>query len=332
MDQFSKDNYSLVPIRDQDKYEIMNWRNAQISILRQQATLTKEQQDNYFKTTVAQLFEQEKPEQLLWSFLLNKKLIGYGGLVHINWTNKTAEISFLTETSRNASKEVFVSDWVNYLSILKTIAQDQLHFHSIYTYAYDIRPNLYVALEKAGFKETTRLKDHVEIDGKLKDAVTHTFYFDALTMRTATANDVDLYFNWANDKVVRENSFDSSEINYEQHVKWFNTKLNSKDCFFYLFTDANNKTVGQVRIDKTNEEVVIGVSIDANYRGKGFGKQMLDMASKAYFKQFPEATIIAYVKEVNTASIKLFKSAGFIKMGTLKVGTDNSIKFQKNKK
>ena len=119
---FSNGDYSLIPIRDDDKYDILNWRNSQLDILRQQNPLTKEQQENYFKTTVAGLFDQEQPEQILWSFLVNGQLIGYGGLVHINWTNKTAEISFLTETSRNQSKDIFISDWINYLSLVNEIA------------------------------------------------------------------------------------------------------------------------------------------------------------------------------------------------------------------
>lgn len=329
-DQFSEGNFSLVPIRDEDRYDILTWRNAQIRILRQQSPLTKEQQDTYFKTTVAQLFEETQPRQLLFSFLENGKLIGYGGLVHIDWNKKTAEISFLTETSRNNSKEVFIGDWVNYLSLIKKVAKE-LNFNSIFTFAYDVRPNLYIALGKAGFIETDRTKNAIEIEGELKDVVIHTFYLNQLKMRMATTTDVELYFNWASDKNVRANSFDSSEINYEQHVKWFTNKLNSKDCFFYLFLNQQNIPVGQVRVDKTNDEVIIGISIDEKQRGKGFGVQMLNQATEDYFNQFPDAKIMAYVKEENIASMKLFSSANFIKIEEVKVGEHKSHKFQKTK-
>ena len=92
---FSHEKYALVPIRDEDKYTIMQWRNEQIDILRQKQPLTKERQEQYFAITVANLFTQEKPEQLLFSFLENGVLIGYGGLVHIDWESKNAEIYFL---------------------------------------------------------------------------------------------------------------------------------------------------------------------------------------------------------------------------------------------
>lgn len=327
--EFSNRNYSLVPIRDEDKYSILEWRNAQIEILRQQTLLTKEHQENYFNTTIAQLFEQEKPNQILWSFLLKGKLIGYGGLVHVDWLNKTAEISFLTETSRNKSKEVFISDWVNYLYIIKKVAHESLNFNSIFTYAYDIRPNLYLALEKSGFNETKRIKNFIEINHELKDVLIHTYYFNHLKLRFAEVSDVDLYYDWANDEVVRQNSYNSAEINYEQHVNWFTNKLNSKECFFYLFMNQKNFPIGQVRIDKSNTETIIGISIDKKFRGKGLGIEMLNKSCNDYFIKFPKEEIIAYIKEENTASINQFTKAGFVKKENVLVSGCNSYRFIK---
>ena len=43
---FTQNKFSLVPIRDRDKFKIMNWRNEQIYHLRQNKPLTKESQEN----------------------------------------------------------------------------------------------------------------------------------------------------------------------------------------------------------------------------------------------------------------------------------------------
>ena len=43
---FEMDEYSIVPIRSDDRYEIMKWRNEQIYHLRQDKPLTKEVQDS----------------------------------------------------------------------------------------------------------------------------------------------------------------------------------------------------------------------------------------------------------------------------------------------
>ncbi len=174
---FKSGAYSLVPLRDEDKYVIMQWRNEQIDILRQKQLLATEQQEIYFATVVNELFNQEKPQQLLFSFLKDNILIGYGGLVHIDWESKNAEISFLLETKRNTDKNQFIDDFNIYLSILKDIANTQLNFTKIYTYAYDIRPYLYDALNISGFVEEARLKNHIVVNQKNYDVLIHSFFF-----------------------------------------------------------------------------------------------------------------------------------------------------------
>ena len=92
---YSIGDYSIVPIRYQDRFEIMKWRNEQIYHLRQKEFLTENSQEKYFAEVVSNLFKIKNPVQLLFSFLKNNNFIGYGGLVKINWINKNAEISFL---------------------------------------------------------------------------------------------------------------------------------------------------------------------------------------------------------------------------------------------
>lgn len=174
---FQLGEYSLVPIRKEDMYQIMHWRNEQIEILRQKEPLTREMQDIYFENVVSKLFEEKNPGQLLFSFLVNDVLIGYGGLVHIDWESKHAEISFITDTNRSQDHSQFDKDWTAYLSILKNMVKKHLKFNKIYTYAYDIRPHLYPILTSAGFEEEARLKKHIFINNKFFDVVIHAYYF-----------------------------------------------------------------------------------------------------------------------------------------------------------
>ena len=87
---FYKDIYSIVPIRMEDRFDIIKWRNEQIYHLRQHKELTVENQENYFNEVISKLFEKEQPNQILFSFLENKICVGYGGLVNINWIDKNA--------------------------------------------------------------------------------------------------------------------------------------------------------------------------------------------------------------------------------------------------
>lgn len=169
---FSSGNYSIVPIRLEDRFLIMKWRNEQIYHLRQNKPLTEVDQTKYFETVVKKLFIEEKPNQLLFSYLEGGKCIGYGGLVHINWIDKNAEISFILETV--LEKEYFQSHWCTYLALLEQVAFKELGLHKIFTYAFDLRPHLYLALSDADFIEESRLKEHCFFDGKYIDVVIHS--------------------------------------------------------------------------------------------------------------------------------------------------------------
>jgi len=167
--EFTSGNYAIVPIRFEDRYNIMQWRNEQIYHLRQERPLTKEDQDHYFKEVVSKLFDQEKPAQILFSFLKNGECIGYGGLVHINWTDKNAEISFIMNTQ--LEKEFFQTHWCKFLYLLEQVAFGELSFHKIFVFAFDLRPHLYDVLEKFDYNNEARLKEHYLFDNKFIDAL-----------------------------------------------------------------------------------------------------------------------------------------------------------------
>ncbi len=134
---------------------------------------------------------------------------------------------------------------------------------------------------------------------------------EKIHFRFAKESDVDLYYEWTNDHLVRSNSFNQNKVEYSNHVKWFLNKLNSPECFFYLFMNAEHKAVGQVRIDKNEKEIVIGISIDEKFRGKSLGSEMLLQSTDDYLKKHSNSTITAYIKTENKASLAIFKKAGF---------------------
>jgi len=170
--QWEINEYSIVPIREEDRYLIMQWRNEQLFHLRQTLPLTVDLQDNYFANVISKLFEEPKPNQILFSYLKNNICYGYGGLVHINWQDKNAEISFVMNTA--LEKFEFEIHWQNFLKLIKQIAFEELDFHKIYTYAYDLRPRLYTALAKEGFKKEAVLVDHIYFDNKYVDVLIHS--------------------------------------------------------------------------------------------------------------------------------------------------------------
>ena len=54
---FNLGDFSIVPIRYEDRLDIMKWRNEQIYHLRQVKKLTKKNQNDYFDNIVSMLFK-----------------------------------------------------------------------------------------------------------------------------------------------------------------------------------------------------------------------------------------------------------------------------------
>lgn len=169
---YKNGEFEIVPIRHEDRLEIMKWRNEQIYHLRQSELLTKDEQDAYFNNTISPLFNEEKPNQILFSFLEADDCIGYGGLVHINWIDKNAEVSFLMNTRLEEAS--FSKNWSMFLNCLEQLAFGELGFHKIFIYAFDLRPNLYEVLESNGYFKDARLKDHCFFQGGFKDVLIYS--------------------------------------------------------------------------------------------------------------------------------------------------------------
>lgn len=306
---FTSDKFSLVPIRFEDRLDIMQWRNEQIYHLRQNKPLTEADQEQYFKNVVAKLFDEDQPNQILFSFLENGVCIGYGGLVHINWIDKNAEISFIMNTvlEKNRFKEI----WSVYLELIQVVAFDDLKLHKIYTYAFDLRPHLYEILIDSKFIEEARLKEHCFFDHKYIDVVMHSKINNSITLRKVTDQDFEITFQWATNKDIRQYSIQKKEIGYDEHEKWFFSKIQADDCYYYIAI-YEDIPIGSIRFDIINiNEVLISFLLNPKYQGRGFGKQILEKGCDLVQKNVNLKKIVGVVHESNLPSLKTFRSLNF---------------------
>ena len=115
------------------------------------------------------MFTKYNPEQILFSFLQNDKCIGYGGLVHINWIEKKAEISFIMDTQ--LEKLYFEKYWSIFLRLIEEVAFKDLNFKNIFVYAFDLRKHLYDVLSKNGFIFKSRINKAYKFKNLLYDVV-----------------------------------------------------------------------------------------------------------------------------------------------------------------
>lgn len=329
---FAKGEFALVPLRAEDRFDIMKWRNEQLYHLRQARPLTLANQDNYFENVVAKLFAQEQPNQILFSFLQNGVCIGYGGLVHINWVDKNAEVSFIMNTELEAKS--FAENWRVYLGLIEEVAFNDLQLHKIYTYAFDLRPHLYPVLESCGFLREAELADHCLSEGEYKKVIIHAKLNLLSTVkigfRKATQADAELVFNWSKDPLVRAQSFNTEPIVWENHVNWFAKKLSSNDDMLLIVT-VDEVPAGFVRFENIVEKCTIGILVAADFRGRGLAAEIIRKASDLFFKAHKKA-VYAYIKTANTASIKSFEKAGYVFSKTSEICGAASVEYVKTSK
>ena len=168
---FQKDEYSIASVRFLDSEPIRIWRNEQISALRQAKLLSKTEQIEYFTRVIEHDFNQMKPSQILVRFCLNENLIGYGGIVHLDWINLRGEISFLLDTARTKDSASYQRELNVFFNLIKELGFRKLGLHKLTTEAYAHRTNHVDAIKNAGFKCDGILRDHIKVNGRWVDAV-----------------------------------------------------------------------------------------------------------------------------------------------------------------
>lgn len=137
----------------------------------------------------------------------------------------------------------------------------------------------------------------------------------AVILRATRLDDAPLLLTWRNDPDVRAVVSSSKELNIEEHVAWLSWKLNCRDAWLYV-AELDNLPIGQGRIERSwkalspkMDSVHIGYSIAQEYRGKGYGKQLVQLlVEQAHALGF--ATVNARIKRGNLKSLIVAMQAG----------------------
>ena len=163
--------YEIESIRLEDAELIRQWRNEQISALRQSRELSMDDQALYFREHVMPEFDSPYPEKILVRFTLKGSLIGYGGIVHINWADRRGEVSFLLETNRANDHKKYAKEIKIFLKMLSEMAFIYLGFNKLTTESYNHRLFHVEAIENFGFRREGVLRKHTMINGQWIDSI-----------------------------------------------------------------------------------------------------------------------------------------------------------------
>jgi UDP-2,4-diacetamido-2,4,6-trideoxy-beta-L-altropyranose hydrolase len=159
------------------------------------------------------------------------------------------------------------------------------------------------------------------IDGK--GAERAVAKMDRIKIRNAEEKDREFVWKLSNDPKVRSLSFSSSEIPWKDHVKWFKSKLDDTLCRFFIIENVAGLRIGQARSQKHKNEATVSISIQAEFRGLGYGTRIVSEISKAILNENDVSRINALIKPSNKSSINAFQKAGYLKKGKNSVKDKN---------
>jgi RimJ/RimL family protein N-acetyltransferase len=131
-----------------------------------------------------------------------------------------------------------------------------------------------------------------------------------LMLRKVRKDDSELLYYWANDRDVRDMSVNQKPIFWQDHVSWLKKKLADNNLKMFILLDGVQE-VGQIRLEYKEGQWIIGYSISAEFRGKGYGKRIVELG----LQEIDKGVIIAFVKPSNKASLKIFSDLGFDNLG-----------------
>lgn len=152
---------------------IRQWRNEQMDVLRQTSVITAQQQQMYYMEHIWPETRAAHPRTILLAYKDQDRLVGYGGLVHVAWEHRRAEVSFLLDTALSAAGDAYSRYFSSFLQLIKRLAFGDLGLHRLFTETYATRDAHIAILESAGFRPEGVLREHVRIGGQGVDSIIH---------------------------------------------------------------------------------------------------------------------------------------------------------------
>jgi UDP-2,4-diacetamido-2,4,6-trideoxy-beta-L-altropyranose hydrolase len=149
------------------------------------------------------------------------------------------------------------------------------------------------------------------VDGRGAVRIVAVMGRDFLHLRKAEPGDSRRLWEWANDPVARSHSFNTDPIPWEEHQVWFHERLNDQDSCIYLAELPDGESVGTIRFQAMADHAVVSVTIDGDFRGLGFGAEVIRRGCLQYRGSHSDLPIRALIKPDNPASKLAFTKAGF---------------------
>ncbi len=135
-----------------------------------------------------------------------------------------------------------------------------------------------------------------------------------VTLRLAETGDIRQVYDWQCLPETRRYANNPEVPTWDGHQGWMAGKLTDPECHFYLI-QCDGRDAGSVRIDRQagpgQQPYTVSIFIDPKYFGYGVASAALSILAQCH----PDKEIHAKVHNDNTASVRLFTTAGYAPQG-----------------
>ena len=116
-----------------------------------------------------------------------------------------------------------------------------------------------------------------------------------IALRAAVADDARRVWEWRNEAAARAASFDSREIPFEDHARWFAQRMTDPAFRMLIGLDDAGTPFGYARFVRADDEAEISVAWAAGHRGRGLGTALIRGASRRIMAERWAHRIVARV-------------------------------------
>ena len=148
---------------------------------------------------------------------------------------------------------------------------------------------------------------------------------DIITLRALEPTDLDLLYGWENDTALW--SVSDTVAPYSREALWQYLEGYTGDIYaqrqlrlmIALTSDGSAAgTVDFLNFDPLNNRAELGLFIAREMRGKGFGRQALDLITAYAREHLGLRQLYVYIAIDNTVCLELFKRYGYREVGIIK--------------
>jgi len=150
---------------------------------------------------------------------------------------------------------------------------------------------------------------------------------EKIALRDVCPDDLDAMYRWETDPAARRVSFGSAVVTREMlwaYIQGYTRDLTRDGQVRMIVTLQEDgcapEAVGAVDLtdyDQRNRRAQVGIVIDADFRGKGFGRAALRLLERYCRSKLGLYQLYAIVGKDNAASLALFSSAGYVAVAEL---------------